>query len=734
MNQEMQDSSGVAERHHRGRRKPGERGIAIIISAILLMFTVGIVGLAIDGGVAYFVKGRLMAAVDSAALGAGRGLNLGDTIAEAETQAGLSAQRFFKANFPDKFMGTDPAKTSIVPEFQMIMSNGAPTGVLQVTVTGEVTAPTYFMKIFTKDSMKIRASGTATRRTLVMMLILDVSGSMSARQTTVGTIPSTVTATSRPCDAMVYAAAKFIKYFSPYDYVGFSTFSSSSRVVYPPSTNFKNGGSSGMEDALADVNCSGGTNTAPSLNISYDQIINVGLKLAMNSIVLFTDGMPNQVTGNWPLRTQIDTRYGPGPTYSLTSPPTNTSLLYRDLRFPLQSCGSYSPCPNIARDPDSALNDASIPVALRGYTLAQRTAIQAGQSPVLGNPAMLPLTNYQYNNTSGASSDATKRGFLWYSSSERDKWGFHLASTAGPYRPRWIQDNNAPSMNFDYCRDQNQYWGVADRGVTWMCYQLPLPVTTGTAGTTMRGTYSQTGTYKNSSQAAADQISYHQWFGDKSNNWNKPTDTMSTTGFPSGFPTPTGTNGGRRSAAQTFAFIPDTDAMGNSNRGFRDNWVYNVNEGCAPAGTPIPANSGLCRFRGGTWTDYPTSGLGTNVWTSGPYVDKLRTDLPNAYPAAAMNSAVSAANLIKSNTDYNIKIDSIYLIGNEDTVDREFLQVIANTKEIKPTIFDGIGAMPYTNPYYNPNQQTGLWYSTTDPTALSALFAEIASSLLRISR
>jgi hypothetical protein len=711
-----EQTEAAAGRYARSRRKPRERGIAIIISAILLMFTVGIVGLAIDGGVAYFVKGRLMAAVDSAALGAGRGLNLGDTIAEAETQAGLSAQRFFKANFPDNFMGTDPAKTSIVPEFQMIMSNGAPTGVLQVTVTGEVTAPTYFMKIFSKDNMVVRASGTATRRTLVMMLILDVSGSMSARQTTVGTIPSTVTATSRPCDAMVYAAARFIKYFSPYDYVGFSTFSSSSRVVYPPSTNFKNGGSSGMEDALADVNCSGGTNTAPALNISYDQIINVGLKLAMNSIVLFTDGMPNQVTGNWPLRTQIDTRYGPGPTYSVTSPPTDNRLLYRDLRNPMTTCR------------DNTMAMITCPSLPLPYSSAQNTArtTHGVTTPLFGDSRFLPLTTAQYNwyNT-------------WYgalSTAAREAQGWYLAAAAGPYRPRWIQDNNAPSENYDRCRDQNQYWGVTNRGVTWMCYQLPLPVTTGSAGTTMRGTFSQAGTYKNSSQAAADQISYHQWFGDKSNSWGKPTDTINTTGFPSGFPTPTGTNGGRRSAAQTFAFIPNNDAMGNSNRGFRDNWVYNVNEGCAPAGTPIPANSGLCRFRGGTWTDYPTSGLGTNVWTAGPYINNLRTDLPNAYPAAAMNSAVSAANMIKNNTDYNIKIDSIYLIGNEDTVDREFLQVIANTKEIKPTIFDGVGAMPYTNPYYNPSQQTGLWYSTTDPTALSALFAEIASSLLRISR
>jgi Flp pilus assembly protein TadG len=275
--------------HPVSSRRVREKGIAIIISSIMMMFTVGSVGLAIDGGVAYFVKGRLMAAVDSAALAAGRSLNLADDLDMVEQVATTGATRFFQANFPDRFMGTDPTKTKIDPDFEMIMSNGSPTGVLKVRVDGEVVAPTYFMKIFNVPSMKIVASGTATRRTLVMMLILDVSGSMGTRQTSVGTIPATVTSTSRACDAMIYSAAKFIRYFSPYDRVGFATFSSSSRVVYAPSTNFKDGGSAGMTDDLAALNCSGGTNTAPAMNISWDQVRGVGLKLALNSIVLFTD-------------------------------------------------------------------------------------------------------------------------------------------------------------------------------------------------------------------------------------------------------------------------------------------------------------------------------------------------------------------------------------------------------------------------------------------------------------
>jgi Flp pilus assembly protein TadG len=703
----IMNSSAEGHKFSLARRKPRERGIAIIVSAILLMFTVGIVGLAIDGGVAYFVKGRLMAAVDSAALGAGRGLNLGDTLAEAQTEATASATRFFKANFPDNFMGTDPAKTTIVPDFQMIMSNGAPTGVLQVTVTGEVTAPTYFMKIFSKDNMKIGASGTATRRTLVMMLILDISGSMGSRAA-VGTIPATVTSTTNSCDAMIYSASKFLNYFSPYDYVGVATFGSNGRVNYAPSTNFKNGGASGANEVLRNLNCGGWTNTAPAINLSWDAIRNVGLKLAMNEMLLFTDGMPNQVTGTFPLRTQRDTRYGFGPAYSLSNPPTNGNLLYRDLREPSTACRNAS------------MVIAACPPLPTPYSSAQETArtTHGVATPLYGDSRFLPLTAAQYSWYTNNSNIASAR---------RDSFGWFLPSATGPYRLRWTQDNLAPSENFDFCRNTNTNVNTANRGVTWMCYMLPLPSTNTSPGSAY-GTVSQ------------DQ-GYHARFGRKANVLAAPVFGQSVGSFPSGFP---GSGNGTAMHAQTIAYLPDTDAMGNSNRGIRDNWVYNVNQGCAPAGTKLPNGStDLCKMRGGLWSSYPAAGLGTNFYknngpggaiSSGPYENRLRNDVPNTFPVAAMNSAISAAERVKDDTDYNIRIDAIYLIGNEDTVDREFLQVIANTKNINPTVFDGIGASPYTNTNYNQYHQNGLWYSTTDPQALASLFAQIASSLLRISR
>lgn len=194
------------------------------------------------------------------------------------------------------------------------------------------------------------------------------------------------------------------------------------------------------------------------------------------------------------------------------------------------------------------------------------------------------------------------------------------------------------------------------------------------------------------------------------------------------------TSNGTRAASQTIAHVPDVDSKGNSNYGFRENWVYNVDNACAPAGTPMPNGlTDLCKFRGGLWSENAAAGLGTNKFTAGPYINRLRTDLPNVYPAAGMNSAVDAAFRTKSDTDYNIRFDCVYLVGSEDNVDREFLQIIANVQVFKPTIFDNTTATQGNNPYYNANHQQGLWYYTTNPADLANLFALIAGSLLRLS-
>jgi hypothetical protein len=641
--QEMQFPSAEPRPVTRGAR---ERGMAVLITGLMLTLTLGTVGLAIDGGVAFVVKGRLMAAVDSAALAAGRSLNLGASVSEANTAATSTATRFFNANLPSTYMGINPTATTVNAVFTPITANGVPTGILQVDVTGAVTAPTYFMKIFNVPNVRISATGTATRRGLVMVLILDTSGSMGGRSS-VGTIPTTVTSSSSSCDAMVFAANSFLQYFSPYDRIGIATFDTRAFLDYAPSTNYKATGSTGASFVLANKNCGGNTNTTPALQLAWQAIQNVNLPLALNSIVLFTDGVPNRVNGNFPLRTQKDTRSGPGPAYGISPPPTNDLLLHSDPRNPLT------------------------------------------HNPGLAAPPTLPIPSTTNLN-----------------SVNNNSYGWFLNSRTGPFMRRWIQDANAPAGNYDTCRSNS--WSVG-------CYQMPLPSLNATPslmyGTTWQGSnYS----YERSNQGAFD---------------FPITGGTNRTNPPSGFPT-----SNAAFSAQTIAYLPETDPWGNSNRGFRDGRIFQVNQQCAPNGTTMPNGGSRCRNMGGEWSAYPSFGVGGNTWPSGPYQGFLRTDCSNTTIVAAMNSAVNAAFNIRANTTFNVRFDSVYLIGGDAIVDREFLQIIANAETIIPLIFEPAGTATYANPFYQTSQQRGLFRYTNNGAQLGGLFAEIASSLLRLSK
>jgi uncharacterized membrane protein len=59
-----------------------ERGFTFIIHSIALIGTIGAVGLTVDVGSFYVTKTKLSAAVDGAALAAGRSLNLAGTVSQ----------------------------------------------------------------------------------------------------------------------------------------------------------------------------------------------------------------------------------------------------------------------------------------------------------------------------------------------------------------------------------------------------------------------------------------------------------------------------------------------------------------------------------------------------------------------------------------------------------------------------------------------------------------------------
>jgi len=271
------------------------RGFILLTHAVMIFFTIAMIGLAVDAGTMYVIKGRLSSAVDAAALAAGRSVNLASTVAAASAAATTTATQFFNANFPNGYLGTGTMNLSTPTFTQETDGNGNPNGILDIAVNASVPAPTYFMQIFGIKTVNVSGSGTATRRGTVMILVLDTSVSMNAGSPTA-------------CSQMVTAAQQFITNFSPYDTIGVVQFGYTASILYAPSTNFGNGT---LNTLLGGLTCNDNTNTTSALWLAYEQIKSVGLPLAYNSVVLFTDGSPNGVSAQFPVRTQADTRYGP---------------------------------------------------------------------------------------------------------------------------------------------------------------------------------------------------------------------------------------------------------------------------------------------------------------------------------------------------------------------------------------------------------------------------------------
>jgi Flp pilus assembly protein TadG len=293
--------------------------MAVIVTAIALTFLIPLVGLAIDGGLAFVVRARLGSALDSAALAAGRGLTSGTTQSEAETNGTTAATNFMLANFPPGYLNTNYPGTSSTNYGVTATFTPNAVGTLGITVTASVNSPTYFIRWLGVNSIPITAVGQATRPNLVMVLVLDKSSSMGTRDSSVGTMPTSINyTTASSCEAMVYNANAFTQNFSAFDTLAEISFDATVHIDYEPSTNYKASGSSGVSSAIANIQCGSNTNTTGALAQAAAIINYVNQPAALNHIVLFTDGVANSVDANFPVRTsaslsgKVDYRMGPG--------------------------------------------------------------------------------------------------------------------------------------------------------------------------------------------------------------------------------------------------------------------------------------------------------------------------------------------------------------------------------------------------------------------------------------
>jgi Flp pilus assembly protein TadG len=280
-------------------RSRRQRGVSLILGILSLLFIIPMVGLTVDVGLMYAIKARLQASVDGAALAAARALSLGQNTTVQAASAQQNAVNWFYANFPSgnwATSGTVMATTNV-----SVANDATNTSLRTVTVTASTLAPTYFMKWFGVNSVTVSANGTASRKDVVIMIVLDRSGSMCKP----GSAPCTASTSGSACKAMVSAAKTFTGMFAAgRDRIGLISYSEATYVHSAPTTDFQttlgytnnSGSGTGELDTIA---CGGGTGTAEGMAMAYHLLYQTNLPGAMNVILLETDGLPNTLAMNF---------------------------------------------------------------------------------------------------------------------------------------------------------------------------------------------------------------------------------------------------------------------------------------------------------------------------------------------------------------------------------------------------------------------------------------------------
>jgi len=297
-----------------------------LITMMMPFLLIPLVGLAIDGTKLYIVQSRLSAAVDGAALGAGRLLGTSANTTEI-------AAEFLKANFPNGYWSTD------TPQYNINYTNNL--GVQTIAIYATVDLPLTFMRLTGSTTSLVSASGTATRRVTRLVMVLDRSGSMN----------NTDPVTHQNVFTTMQAGAEwFAAQFTPgYDEVGLVVFSGSALVAYPtnrpwdPSPSGVGGPDKTFAtnpatqtgvifDQLNAMAVGGGTGTPEALAMAWIEIQKThnrdlaanGVDNTLNTIVLFTDGVPDAIATyfNDPNRTTLK-NYAAGALTNTTSPCVN---------------------------------------------------------------------------------------------------------------------------------------------------------------------------------------------------------------------------------------------------------------------------------------------------------------------------------------------------------------------------------------------------------------------------
>lgn len=262
-----------------------QRGQVLIIVGLSLTVLIGAVGLAIDSGRAYGVKARLNAAVDAAAIAGARALSEGADDNARRANAVAVGTRFFQMNYPDGFLGSTPSAPTITAVHEA-------SGYWRVNASATATMPTTFMRVLAGDTVVTpSAAGEAIRRDLDVMLVMDVSGSLS---------PSDLNTLKQA------AKNSFINRFAAGtngDRVGLVSFSSGAVIDEAINkTSARGFNRTAINADITNLPGDGATASAEGMRKALAELDGVPAEYrsSLRVILFFSDGAPNLINGTFP--------------------------------------------------------------------------------------------------------------------------------------------------------------------------------------------------------------------------------------------------------------------------------------------------------------------------------------------------------------------------------------------------------------------------------------------------
>lgn len=257
------------------------KGHVLVMFAITLVVLIGMVGLAIDSGLAYGVKAKLSSAVDAAAIAAGRALGTGASDGERIANAQAAAQKYFDGNFPDKYLRATPSLKSV----DAVHNSD---GYWEITATASAVMPTNFIRVLSLNEVNVAAVAETIRRDIDLVLVLDTTGSLGPPWSPSGTF-----------DQVKSAAVNFINKFSEGtggDRVGLVTFAMGGVVSVPINKTAARGfNKAQLTNAINALSNSGGTASAEGMRRGFNELnaVPATIRSSLRIIVFFSDGAPN---------------------------------------------------------------------------------------------------------------------------------------------------------------------------------------------------------------------------------------------------------------------------------------------------------------------------------------------------------------------------------------------------------------------------------------------------------